>query len=134
MTIGHHGSMPMPRTLRRTKSAAALAPPPSHAGWPCLAASLVTAGLLWQCFFPADFGWQAWFALVPWLMLVRTELPTRRRYLYAWLAGFAFYVPALAWMRTGYAEMVVFWLLLALYCSWYFPVALWLIRRLDRRT
>src|SRR5215208_289597 len=128
--------MPMPQTMPKKKHSPTAAPagPRSRATWPCLTAALVTAGLLWQCYFPAAFGWQAWFALVPWLMLVRADLPNRSRYLFAWLSGLAFLVPALSWMRTGYAEMVVFWVLLSLYCSWYFAAALWLIRRLDGRT
>ncbi|HEY1378168.1 MAG TPA: apolipoprotein N-acyltransferase [Gemmataceae bacterium] len=150
----------MPRAVRRKHPAAVPAPTSPvgpRTGLRCLGAALVSAGLLWLCYFPANCGWLAWVALVPWLMLVRAELPTRRHYLItyaltyplairlriplpksrysiAWLAGLALYVPALAWMRTGYTEMVVFWLLLALYCSWYFPLALWLVRRLDART
>lgn len=37
-------------------------------------------------------------------------------------------------MRNGDPAMFYLWFLLALYCAWYFAVALWLIRRLDRRT
>ncbi len=127
----------MPRAVRRKHPATAPAPTSTarpRTGLRCLAAALVSGGLLWLCYFPANCGWLAWVALVPWLMLVRADLPARRRYAIAWVTGLVFYVPALTWMRTGYAEMVAFWLLLALYCSWYFPLALWLLRRLDART
>ena len=102
--------------------------------WPCIAAALASSGLLWLSYFPVSFGGLAWIALVPWLMLVRAELPARRRYLFAGLAGFGFFFPALSWMRTGFTEMILFWILLALYCSGFWMGALWCLRRLDRRT
>ncbi|MFO0845210.1 MAG: hypothetical protein U0797_22975 [Gemmataceae bacterium] len=40
-------------------------------------APLASAALLYLSFFPADFGWLAWVALIPWLCLVR--LPGRTR-------------------------------------------------------
>jgi apolipoprotein N-acyltransferase len=99
-----------------------------------LMAALSTSGLLWLSYFPAAWGWLVWFALVPWLMLVRAELPRGTRYPIAWLAGLAFFVPALSWMRVAHAAQFYSWLALSVYCSWYFPLALWLLRRLDRRT
>jgi apolipoprotein N-acyltransferase len=101
---------------------------------PSFLAALVSAGLLWLCYFPAACGWLAWIALAPWLMLVRADISRSHRYLFSWLGGLAFFVPALEWMRAGDTGMVYLWLLLALYCSWYWVAALWLIRRLDRRT
>jgi apolipoprotein N-acyltransferase len=67
-------------------------------------------------------------------MLVRADLPRFSRYPIAWLSGLAFFVPALGWMRVAHEAMFYSWLCLGLYCSWYFPLALWLLRRLDRRT
>lgn len=127
----------MPRTLRMPKTApvqeSIAVARPRH-GWACVAAAAATAGLLWASFFPVGCGWLAWVALVPWLMLVRADVPYRRRHLLAWLAGFAMYVPALYWMHNGDPTMAVFRVLLALYCSWYVLAAFWLIRRLDTRT
>jgi apolipoprotein N-acyltransferase len=100
----------------------------------CIAASLLTAALLWLAYFPVSCGWLAWFAPAPWLLLVRAELPRGRRYVFAWLGGMAFFVAALSWMRAGGPGMDYLWVLLALYCSWFWVAALWLIRRLDRRT
>jgi apolipoprotein N-acyltransferase len=100
----------------------------------CTVAASAAAGLLWLSYFPVNCGWLAWVALVPWLMLVRAELPRYGRYLIAWLSAYAFFVPSLAWMRAGAEGMVALWLLLALYCSWFWLGGLWLIRRLDRRT
>jgi apolipoprotein N-acyltransferase len=128
--------MTMPRTLRRKMPAARpiAVPPRPRTGVACLVASLVTAGLLWLCYFPAGCGWLAWVALAPWLLLVRADLPGRLRYPIAWLGGLAFYIPALSWMHNGDPGMLYLWILLAIYCSWYFAAGLWLIRRLDRRT
>jgi apolipoprotein N-acyltransferase len=128
--------MAMPRIRRRKQPAVTPvpAPPKPRTFVPCCVASCATAGLLWLSFFPVNCGWLAWIALAPWLLLVRADLPNRWRYPIAWLGGFAFYIPALSWMRNGDPGMFYLWFLLALYCSWYFAAALWLIRRLDRRT
>ena len=126
----------MPPTVSQAypKSIASVAPNRSRTGWRLLLASIASAALMWLSYFPVSCGWLAWFALVPWLMLVRAELPKRRRYFYAWLGAYTFFVPSLEWMRAGDTGMVYLWLLLALYCSWYWVAALWLIRRFDRRT
>src|SRR5262245_28435409 len=130
--------MTTPRTARRGKPAPPTAPrgcgPKPHPALACLAAPFLTSALLWLSYFPVGQGWLAWVALVPWLMLVRAGLPNRLRYLLAWISGLAFFVPALSWMRVAHDTMFYSWLGLALYCSWYFPLALWLFRRLDRRT
>src|SRR5438046_2303865 len=97
-------------------------------------AALMTSLLLWLSYFPLDYGWLAWGALVPFLTLVRTEAPARRLYLSAWLAGLAFFWTAIQWMRVADDRMYATWAALATYCSFYFPVALWLLRRLDQRT
>jgi apolipoprotein N-acyltransferase len=99
-----------------------------------LLAALTTAGLLWLCYFPVDWGWLAWFALVPFLVLVRSTARPRWVYLCAWVAGLAFYFPALQWMRVADPRMYVTWLGVSLVCSLYFPIALRIIRLFDRRT
>jgi apolipoprotein N-acyltransferase len=99
-----------------------------------LLAALASGFLLWLCYFPASAGWLAWGALVPWLFLVRADMPNWRRYVFAWLSGLVCFVPALQWMRVAHETMFYSWLCLAWYCSWYFLLALWLLRRLDRRT
>jgi apolipoprotein N-acyltransferase len=97
-------------------------------------AAFLTSTLLWLSYFPASVGWLAWVALVPWLLLVRAEVSTWQRYWLAWLSGFLFFLPALQWMRVAHETMFYSWLCLAWYCSWYFLLAMWLLRRLDRRT
>ena len=99
-----------------------------------LLAALLTAGLLWLCYFPMAWGWLGWAALVPLLCLVRSQAKAWCVYLTAWLAGIVFYLPALYWLRVADPMMYYTWFALTFYCSLYFPVAIGLIRRLDRRT
>ena len=128
-TLRHDVSLPrstgqaLPRSCSRPRS-----------GLRLLALSLTTGALLWLCYFPVDCGWLAWLALVPWLGLVRS--PARRRVVYpcAWLGGLAFCLAAMQWLRVADPRMYVTWLFVAVYCSLYFPLALYLIRFLDRRT
>ena len=101
---------------------------------PLLLASLATGGLLWLCYFPADCGWLAWFALVPLLLLVRSNARPSLVYLCAYAGGLAFFGPALQWMRVADPRMIFTWIFLALYCSLYFPLGLFCVRFLDRRT
>jgi apolipoprotein N-acyltransferase len=116
---------PMPQTFL---------PPSNHPKAWTLVPALLTAGLLWLCYFPVDWGWLGWIALVPLLSLVRTTARPRRVYLSAWVAGLAFFVASLQWVRVADYRMYATWLSLALYCSFYFPLAIYLLRRLDRRT
>ncbi len=98
-----------------------------------LLAALLSGGLLWLCYFPLAWGWLGWAALVPLLCLVR--LP-RSRFLYlcAYLGGLAFYLPAMQWMRVADPRMYATWIGLAIYCALYFPLAIYLLRLLERRT
>src|SRR5712691_11652906 len=96
--------------------------------------ALLSAGLLWLCYFPVAWGWLGWIALVPLLCLVRSQAKAWRVYLTAWFAGIVFYLPALYWLRVADPMMYCTWFALTFYCSLYFPVAIGLIRRLDRRT
>lgn len=100
---------------------------------PCVAPALLTGGLLWACHFPLAWGWLSWIALVPLLTLTRANASSKRIYWSAYLAGLAFFVPALQWMRVADYRMYATWIMLATYCAVYFPLGLWLIRLLDRR-
>ncbi len=95
---------------------------------------LATPALLYLAYFPADLAFLGWLALVPWLTLVRGSAPPRRLYLLAWATGVLFFLPVLQWMRVADSRMYATWILLALYCSVYFPLALWLLRWLEQRT
>ena len=94
--------------------------------------ALLTGLLLWLCYFPVAWGWLAWIALVPLLALVRTS--GRRVYRAAYVGGLAFFLPALQWMRVADYRMYFPWIGLALYIALYFPLAIALLRMLDRRT
>jgi apolipoprotein N-acyltransferase len=96
--------------------------------------AVATGGALWLCYFPANLGWLAWVALVPLLVLVRGRSRPWVLYLSAYAGGLAFFVPALQWMRVADPRMAIAWAVLAVYCSLYFPAALWVVRFLDRRT
>src|SRR5262249_16407437 len=109
--------------------------PSSMAVWlRLLLPALAFAALLWLCYFPANYGWLAWVALVPVLSLVCSTARPWRVYLAAWIGGLAFYWPALPWLRVGDPMMYYTWGALATYCSLYVPLGIWLVRRLDRGT
>ena len=124
-----------------TQTVAAPAPPrpavprrPAPPALFLLLAALTTGALLYLSYFPVNCGWLAWFALIPLLFLARTAARPRFVYLCAYAAGLAFFVPALQWMRVADPRMVFTWIFLALYCSLYFPLGLFFVRLLDRRT
>ena len=95
--------------------------------------AVASAVLLWTAFFPLDWGPVAAVALVPLLTLVRADVPRRRRYLAAYVGGVAFYGLALNWVRVAHPMMALFaWPGGALYCGLSWPLAVWLLRRLDR--
>lgn len=126
----------MPRTMTRKRTANA--PKANVIKQPrflaqCTVAAIASSVLLSLSYFPVGIGTFAWVALVPWLMLVRANLHAFWRYPLSWLTGIAFFVQALSWMNNGQEPMYYLWLLLALYCSWQFPIALWFLRRLDKR-
>jgi apolipoprotein N-acyltransferase len=103
-----------------------------------LLAALASGGMLYACHFPLAQGWWlAWVALVPLLCLVRADASPRLIYPCAWLAGLVYYWPAISWMSRAAIDdyaMVYAWMLLSTYCSLYVPLAVWLLRRLERRT
>jgi apolipoprotein N-acyltransferase len=118
---------------------------PDVAVWPVrlalLGASLASAGLLWLAYFPVAWGWLGWVALVPLMLLLRARETARFLFLCGLLAGVAFFVPALWWMHAAdglrdsflsIGPMTAAAYALALYCALYVPVALSLLRRLDR--
>jgi apolipoprotein N-acyltransferase len=128
--------MTMPSTVRRSQVAAVatVVLPRPRTTLPCLGAAVLAGILLWLSYFPAGWGWVAWFALAPGLLLVRADVPNRRRYLVAFLGALVFNVAALSWMNNGDSTMIYLWVLLAIYCSWFFASGVGLIRRLDCRT
>jgi apolipoprotein N-acyltransferase len=96
--------------------------------------ALLSAGLCWLSYFPVNYGWLGWVALVPLLTLVYSPARPRRIYFFAWLGGLAFFGPALQWLRVADPRMVWSWVGLTLYCAAYWPLGLWMVRRLRQRT
>ena len=105
--------------------------------FPRLLPAVATAILLSLCFFtflPVMASWLGWIALVPMLCLVRSQARAWRIYGSAWLGGLAFFTLVLQWMRVAHPMMYYTWAMLAVWCSLFVPLAILLIRRLDRRT
>jgi apolipoprotein N-acyltransferase len=99
-----------------------------------LGLALASGAMLWLCHFPVAWSWLAWVALVPLLALVRAEARPRWLFLCAWLGGSLYYWPAISWMTVADTRMVACWALLSFYCSLYFPLVIFLVRRLERCT
>ncbi len=96
--------------------------------------SILSAVLCWTAFFPLNWWGVAFVAMVPFLTLVRAEGIGRwRRYTAAWLGGLTFGALAINWLRHADPMMALFaWPSVALYLSLFWPLGLFLLRRLDR--
>ncbi len=80
------------------------------------------AALLWAAFPPLSWWPLAWIAPVPWVWLIRREaLPGRRPYAVLTLAGFAFWMGALHWLRLPHWATSFGWVALSLYFALYLP-------------
>ncbi len=99
-----------------------------------IAAGMLSGLLLWLCFFPVNWGFLAWFAMVPLLTLIRATGPRWVICMAAFLGGFAFYWPALSWMRVADPTMAIAWQFLAIYCALYTVIGIFLARLLDQKT
>lgn len=94
-----------------------------------LPAALLGGALLWAALPPLNWWPLAWLAPVPWLLLARLErLPGRRPYLALWLAGFAFWMAALHWLRLPHWTTSFGWVALSAYLGVYLPVFVGLLR------
>jgi apolipoprotein N-acyltransferase len=71
----------------------------------------------------------AWIAPIPWVLLIRREkLDGPRPYFILWLAGFAFWLAVLHWLRLPYWATGFGWVALAFYFAFYLPVFIGLNR------
>ncbi len=109
-------------------------PPPQAQGWRerlVWPLSLLSGLLLWLAYFPADWGWLAWFALVPWLWLLR--IGRGRVLLSSFAGGMLFGLLAVQWVRLAHPTMYFAWFGLALLLAlhwWLFAVGVrWLVTR-----
>lgn len=115
---------------------------PSHADtksdvlsrpWPVTTSTwlpaLLGSVLLYAAFPPIDAWPLAWTAPIAWLMLIRRrELQGRRPYLALWLAGFAYWLGVLHWLRLPHPATSLGWFALSLYLGCYLPVFVGLSR------
>src|SRR5580704_12934715 len=85
---------PMPFVLPNTRLKSSSPPVVIAAAF-----ALLAAALLWACYFPLNAGALAWFALVPLLVLVRSEISTRQACGLAFLSGMLFYWVVMQWIR-----------------------------------
>ncbi len=91
--------------------------------------ALLGAALLWAAFPRVDLWPLAWIAPVPWIMLIRRkELDGRRPYVALSLAGFAFWLAVLHWLRLPYWATGFGWVALSFYFAFYLPVFIALSR------
>lgn len=92
--------------------------------------STLSALLLWFAFPPVDRGYFGWFALVPFLLLIRSGRRPRALYLGAWAGGLAFGALTMAWVgRASGVGMA----LMALFMSLWWPLFLLTARLGTRR-
>jgi apolipoprotein N-acyltransferase len=94
--------------------------------------AILSGLLLYASFFPLNFGFLAWIALVPFLALVRANARSRRIYFAAFVGGLFCYVPVLQWIRVAHPAMYGAWIFLSIVCSLFLVMSLALIRKLDR--
>ncbi len=88
----------------------------------------LSAALMWCSFTPLDWGFLAWIALVPLMQVIRLKTRTAWMYTAIYVAGAAYWLPTLQWMRLGDPSMYVAWGALSLYLACYWPVFVWLSR------
>ncbi len=116
---------PRERTAEQIITAARTAPPSSLFAW---GLSLVFGLLLWASFPPLDVGPLGFLALVPLLMLVRTEQRPWWTYPASYVGGLLGYLALFQWMRLGDPTMYVAWVAVSVYVAAYVPLFVWLCR------
>ena len=85
------------------------------------ALSAISAIAFWLAYPPADRGFLGWFALAPFLSLVRRSERPWKLYLAGWLGGWVFAIPAMSWVAQ--ADYVGAFLM-ALFMSLWWPLFL----------
>ncbi|MBI2826766.1 MAG: apolipoprotein N-acyltransferase [Planctomycetia bacterium] len=90
---------------------------------------LTGSALAWASLPPVGWWPLAWVAPVPWLLLIlRPKLPGRRPYATLWLAGFAFWMGALHWLRLPHPATSIGWVAMSFYMGVYLPIFVGLAR------
>lgn len=113
------------RTAEDIITAARNAPPKSRFAW---ALSIGFGLLLWASFPPLNWSPLAVVALVPLLMLIRTEQRPWWTYPASYVGALLGYAGLFQWMRLGDPTMYFAWAATAVYVAAYIPLFLWLSR------
>ncbi len=95
---------------------------------PPLFAALTSAVGLWCAFPPANWGWLAWVALAPLLLLIQSPRSRLSIYLSAWAGGFLFWLLSIYWVSLTDSEAWLAWVVMALALSAWWPGFLALAR------
>ena len=94
-----------------------------------LTVALVGSLLTYLAHPPMGWSLLAWIGPTPWLLLVRTpRLAGRRPYRALWLAGAAFWLVTVQWIRLPYWANIFFLFALAAYLGLYLPLFVGLSR------
>jgi len=94
---------------------------------------LLSATFQYLSFFPVNWGFLGWFALVPFLLVVRIPQGPKAGWI-IWAVSFCQYLASLRWMMVADERMIATWILLAWWCS-LFPWVAWIfLRLLERKT
>ncbi|MCI0333784.1 MAG: apolipoprotein N-acyltransferase [Planctomycetes bacterium] len=104
---------------------------PPQSSWyrSTLPTALIGSLLLWAALPPLSLGWLGWIAPIPWLLLIQKEsLPGRRPYGALYLAGFAFWMMSIHWLRLPHPATSLGWIALSGYLAFYLPVFVGLSR------
>jgi apolipoprotein N-acyltransferase len=114
-------------------SVASASPAPGESRTPLLqrVGALGFAGslLLWAAFPPLGWWPLAWLAPIPWLQLIQQEqLSGRHPYRTLWLAGCAFWLGVLHWLRLPHPATSIGWVALSCYLAVYLPLFVALCR------
>ena len=81
------------------------------------------AVLLWAALPPLDCGPLAFFAPVPWIVLMRRpQLAGQHPFRVLWAIGFSFWLAALHWLRLPHWATSFGWVALSAYFAFYLPV------------
>jgi apolipoprotein N-acyltransferase len=90
--------------------------------------------LLGASFPPIGFSWLAWFAPLPWLVLIqRDSFSGRRPYLLLWLVSLFHWLAMLQGIRLAYWVLHFGWFALSAYLAAYLPLFVALARFATRR-
>ena len=88
-----------------------------------LVLGLTGAALLCVAFPPLGWSAVAWFAPVPWIVLIcREKLSGRRPYVLLWLVGLIHWLFVIHWIRLPHWSAFFGWLALASYLALYLPL------------